>query len=186
LLLSSGRSLSAARSAKAGIVRQAIMGTYVLHERTFSCQGGKYPSEERQRRDLPRPESRQVLQRQLRKWTSTRRLRGWRNFRATCAGRPQSRSRPSKSKTCGSWSIDKCSGSTRSHRIPTAKRRVPRNELLLQPVQRQGRAERPSLHRSREENRRVTLVSMSWRACQSPTAPSPHSAAAGPHALNLR
>jgi hypothetical protein len=43
LLRRSGWPLSAALNVKAGIVRQAIMGTYVLHERTFSCQvNGNY------------------------------------------------------------------------------------------------------------------------------------------------
>ena len=36
---SSGRRSSGALRAKAGIVRQATMGTFVLHEHTFSCQG---------------------------------------------------------------------------------------------------------------------------------------------------
>src|SRR5690348_14074141 len=33
-----GRSRSAARSSNPGMTRQAIMGTYVLHEHTFPCQ----------------------------------------------------------------------------------------------------------------------------------------------------
>ena len=35
---SSGRSRSAARSEKTGMERQAIMGTYVLHEHVFPCK----------------------------------------------------------------------------------------------------------------------------------------------------
>jgi hypothetical protein len=34
---------SAALSSKPGMSRQAIMGTYVLYERTFPCQAGNYP-----------------------------------------------------------------------------------------------------------------------------------------------
>jgi hypothetical protein len=35
---------SAARNSKPGMRRQAIMGTYVLHEHLFACQvGGNWP-----------------------------------------------------------------------------------------------------------------------------------------------
>src|SRR5215210_2569508 len=39
LSASAGRARSAARSSNPGMTMQAIMGTYVLHEHTFACQG---------------------------------------------------------------------------------------------------------------------------------------------------
>jgi hypothetical protein len=43
--------------------RQAITGTYVLHEHTFSCQGGKWPFsvEARAAEEIPAPKRRDVM-----------------------------------------------------------------------------------------------------------------------------